>query len=121
MECIKDCDKAVESGRRLRSDSKMIAIALTRKRAAAVKMAKCSKGYELAIEIFQKALIEHHNPDTLKKLDDAVKAKRDLELQLESFDPKLADEEHKKGIPSLEHLTICFIFLIRRDRIRILI
>ncbi|KAK4605414.1 hypothetical protein RGQ29_013467 [Quercus rubra] len=66
VECIKDCDKAVESGRKQRSDSKMIAIALTRKGTALGKMAKCSKDYEPAIEIFQKALIEHHNPDTLQ-------------------------------------------------------
>ena len=103
MECIKDCDKAVESGRKLRSDSKMIAIALTRKGTALGKMAKCSKDYEPAIEIFQKALTEHHNPDTLKELDDAIKAKSDLELLLESFDPKSTDEEQKKGIPSLEY------------------
>nr|POE67718.1 disease resistance protein rps2 [Quercus suber] len=47
----------------------------------------------LAME--QKALSEHHNPDTLKKLNDAEKAKRELEQQ-EYFDTKLADEEHEK-------------------------
>ena len=76
MECIKDCDKAIESGRKLRSDSKMIAIALTRKGTALVKMAKCSKDYEPAIEIFRKALIEHHNPDTSKELDDAIEGSK---------------------------------------------
>ncbi|XP_052170641.1 hsp70-Hsp90 organizing protein 3-like [Diospyros lotus] len=95
-ECIKDCDKAVERGRELRSDFKMIARALTRKGTALVKMAKCSKDYEPAIETFQKALTEHRNPDTLKKLNDAEKAKKDLEQQ-EYFDPKLADEEREKG------------------------
>ncbi|KAA8522270.1 hypothetical protein F0562_012943 [Nyssa sinensis] len=95
-ECIKDCDKAVERGRELRSDFKMVARALTRKGTALVKMAKCSKDYEPAIETFQKALTEHRNPDTLKKLNDAEKAKKELE-QLEYFDPKLADEEREKG------------------------
>ncbi|XP_010264197.1 PREDICTED: hsp70-Hsp90 organizing protein 3-like [Nelumbo nucifera] len=95
-ECIKDCDKAVERGRELRSDFKMVARALTRKGTALVKMAKCSKDYEPAIETFQKALTEHRNPDTLKKLNDAEKAKKDLEQQ-EYFDPKLADEEREKG------------------------
>ncbi|KAK4282890.1 hypothetical protein QN277_014215 [Acacia crassicarpa] len=95
-ECIKDCDKAVERGRELRSDYKMIARALTRKGTALVKMAKCSKDYEPAIETFQKALTEHRNPDTLKKLNDAEKAKKELEQQ-EYFDPKLADEEREKG------------------------
>ncbi|KAA8521897.1 hypothetical protein F0562_012789 [Nyssa sinensis] len=95
-ECIKDCDKAVERGRELRSDFKMVARALTRKGTALVKMAKCSKDYEPAIETFQKALTEHRNPDTLRKLNDAEKAKKELEQQ-EYFDPKLADEEREKG------------------------
>ncbi|PSR91560.1 Hsp70-Hsp90 organizing protein [Actinidia chinensis var. chinensis] len=95
-ECIKDCDRAVERGRELRSDYKMVARALTRKGTALVKMAKCSKDYEPAIEAFQKALTEHRNPDTLKKLNDAEKAKKELEQQ-EYFDPKLADEEREKG------------------------
>ncbi|KAH9314049.1 hypothetical protein KI387_022676, partial [Taxus chinensis] len=95
-ECIKDCDKAVDRGRELRSDYKMVARALTRKGTAYVKMAKCAKDYEPAIETFQKALTEHRNPDTLKKLNDAEKAKKDLEQQ-EYFDPKLADEEREKG------------------------
>nr|QBS00795.1 HSP70 [Agave sisalana] len=95
-DCIKDCDKAVERGRELRSDFKMIARALTRKGTALVKLAKCSKDYEPAIETFQKALTEHRNPDTLKKLNEAERAKKELEQQ-EYFDPKLADEEREKG------------------------
>ncbi|RWW36943.1 hypothetical protein BHE74_00057995, partial [Ensete ventricosum] len=95
-ECIKDCDKAVEHGRELHSDFKMIARALTRKGTALVKLAKCSKDYEPAIETFQKALTEHRNPDTLKKLNDAERAKKELEQQ-EYFDPKIADEEREKG------------------------
>lgn len=96
-ECIEDCDKAVERGRELRSDFKMIARALTRKGFALVKMAKCSKDFEPAIETFQKALTEHRNPDTLKKLNDAEKAKKDLE-QHEYYDPMVAEEEREKGI-----------------------
>ncbi|KAK0586603.1 hypothetical protein LWI29_009466 [Acer saccharum] len=95
-ECIKDCDKAVERGRELRADFKMVARALTRKGTALAKMAKCSKDYDLAIETFQKALTEHRNPDTLKRLNEAEKAKKELEQQ-EFFDPKIADEEREKG------------------------
>ncbi|KAL9664037.1 hypothetical protein QQ045_019434 [Rhodiola kirilowii] len=95
-DCIKDCDRAVERGRELRVDFKMVAKALTRKGTAFVKMAKCSKDYEPAIEAFQKALTEHRNPDTLKKLNEAEKAKKDLEQQ-EYYDPKLSDEEREKG------------------------
>ena len=76
----------------------MIAISLTRKGTALVKMAKLSKDYDTAIETFQKALSEHRIPCTLKKLNDAKKAKRELE-QKEYFDTKLADEEHEEGIP----------------------
>ncbi|PKA64180.1 Heat shock protein STI [Apostasia shenzhenica] len=95
-ECIADCDKAVERARELHSDFKMIAKALTRKGTALAKMAKCSKDYEPAIETFQKALTEHRNPDTLKKLNDAERAKKELEQQ-EYYDPKIADEEREKG------------------------
>ena len=95
-ECIKDCDKAVERGRELRADFKMVARALTRKGTALAKLAKNSKDYDIAIEAFQKALTEHRNPDTLKRLNEAEKAKKDLEQQ-EYYDPKLADEEREKG------------------------
>ncbi|KAJ8555643.1 hypothetical protein K7X08_013139 [Anisodus acutangulus] len=95
-DCIKDCDKAVERGRELRSDFKMVARALTRKGTALTKMAKNSKDFEAAIEVFQKALTEHRNPDTLKKLNEAEKAKKELEQQ-EYFNPQIADEEREKG------------------------
>lgn len=107
-DCIKDCEKAVERGRELRSDFKMVARALTRKGTALVKMAKCSKDYEPAIETFQKALTEHRNPDTLKKLNDAEKARKDLEQQ-EYFDPQIADEEREKGI---FFFSVCFPILV---------
>lgn len=74
----------------------MIARALTRKGTAFVKLAKVSKDYDAAIESFQKALIEHRNPDTMKKLNDAENAKKELEQQ-EYYDPKIADEEREKG------------------------
>lgn len=89
----------------------MIARALTRKGTALAKLAKCSKDFESAIETFQKALTEHRNPDTLKKLNEAEKAKKELEQQ-EYFDPKLADEEREKGIISLSPLSCVNSFLV---------
>lgn len=59
-------------------------------------MAKTSKDYDLAIEAFNKALTEHRNPDTLKRLNDAERTKKELEQQ-EYFDPVVADEEREKG------------------------
>ena len=54
-ECIADCDKAVERGRELRADYKMVAKALTRKGNALAKMDKLAD----AISTYQKALTEH--------------------------------------------------------------
>ncbi|KAL5580041.1 hypothetical protein UlMin_012483 [Ulmus minor] len=89
-------DRAVEIRRELRSDFKMIPKALTRKGTALVKLSKCSKDDEPAIETFQNALTEHRNPETLKKLNDAEKAKKELEQQ-EYFDLQKADEEREKA------------------------
>lgn len=52
---IADCDAAVERGRSLRADYKMISRALTRKGNCLVKMGDL----ESAINIYQKALTEH--------------------------------------------------------------
>jgi len=78
------------------ADFKLISKALTRKGTALMKLAKTSKDYEAAIEVFNKALTEHRNPDTLKKLNDAERVKKELEQQ-EYFDPTVADTEREKG------------------------
>ena len=91
----------MERGRELRADFKVISRELTRKGTALAKHAKCSKDYDVAIETFQKALREHRNPDTLKKLNEAERAKKEL-LQQEYYDPKLlAEEEREKGMRSI--------------------
>ena len=53
--CIADCDKAVERGRELRQDYKLIGKALARKGNALVKQDKL----EEAVEVYHKALTEH--------------------------------------------------------------
>lgn len=95
-DCIADCDSAVEMGRSVHADFKLVAKALTRKGTALMKLAKTSKDYEAAIEIFHKALTEHRNPDTLKKLNDAERIKKEAEQQ-EYYDPAIADAEREKG------------------------
>ena len=75
----------------------MSAAGLTRKGIFQAKTITLSKDNEPVIDTFQKALPKHHSPDTLKKLNHAEKAKRELEQQ-EYFDTKLA-EEHEEGIP----------------------
>ncbi|KAK7829081.1 protein light-dependent short hypocotyls 6 [Quercus suber] len=66
-----------------------------RKKLVRQRLERVSKDNERVTETFQKALLEHHNPDILKKLDDAENAKRELEQQ-EYFATKLANEEHEK-------------------------
>ena len=95
-ECIADCDVAVEKGRDVRADYKLIAKALTRKGTAYAKMAKVSADFEPAIEALNKALTEHRNPDTLKKLNEVEKIKKELE-QKEYFDPEIANQERERG------------------------
>lgn len=87
----------METGRSVHADYKLIAKALTRKGTALMKMAKSSKDYDAAIEVFNKALTEHRNPDTLKKLNDAERIKKELEQQ-EYYDPAVADAEREKGV-----------------------
>ena len=58
--CIKDCDQAVERGRELRQDYKLIAKALTRKGNAQVKQEKLDD----AILTYQKSLTEHRSLPT---------------------------------------------------------
>lgn len=53
--CIADCDKAVERGRELRADYKLIAKALSRKGNALVKQDSLAE----AISTYHKALTEH--------------------------------------------------------------
>ncbi|CAM0906680.1 unnamed protein product [Alopecurus aequalis] len=88
-ECIKDCDEALERGSQLPGNSKMVARALTTKGTALAKLAKNANDYDIAIEMYQKALRVHQNDDTLNKINEAEKAK-DLQQQL-------ADEEREKG------------------------
>jgi len=95
-DCIADCESAVEMGRSVHADFKLVAKALTRKGTALMKLAKTSKDYEAAIEVFHKALTEHRNPDTLKKLNDAERIKKEAEQQ-EYYDPAIADAEREKG------------------------
>ena len=62
-----DCDAAVELGRSVRADFKLVAKALARKGAALSK-----KGdLEGAIACYQKSLTEHRAPDALKRLGEA--------------------------------------------------
>lgn len=90
--CIADCDKAVERGRELRADYKVVARAMTRKGNALVKQGEL----EAAIEVYSHSLTEHRNADTLKRLHDTEKALKDRKEE-EYVDMDKCNEEKEKG------------------------
>ena len=90
--CIEDCDKAVERGREVRADFKLLAKAMTRKGSSLVQQGKL----EDAILIFNKSLTEHRNPDTLKKLNDAEKTLKERK-ELEYINMDKSNEEKELG------------------------
>lgn len=90
--CIEDCDKAVERGREVRADFKLLAKAMARKGSALVQLGQL----EEAVTIFNKSLTEHRNPDALKKLNDAEKLLREKREQ-SYIDMDKSNEEREKG------------------------
>ena len=91
-ECIKDCETAIEKGRELRADYKLIARAMTRIGNSQVKQGKL----EDAISTYTKSLTEHRNADTLKRLNDTERALK--KAQEEAYvDLALCVEEKEKG------------------------
>ncbi|KAL4437043.1 hypothetical protein ABPG75_004182 [Micractinium tetrahymenae] len=90
--CIADCDEAVQRGRELRADYKLVARAMTRKGNALVKQGKL----EEAIQVYQKSLTEHRNADTLKRLQETEKALKDAQ-QAAYINLDLSSEEKEKG------------------------
>ena len=90
--CIADCDKAVERGRELRADYKVVARAMTRKGNALVKQGQ----FEAAVDVYNRSLTEHRNADTLKRLQETEKALKDLK-ENEYVDMDKCNEEKEKG------------------------
>jgi len=91
-ECIADCDAAVEKGREMRADYKMVARAIARKGTALEK----SGDMEGAIAMYNKALTEHRSADVLTKLR-ACEAGLKKKTEEAYFDVDKATEEKEKG------------------------
>ncbi|KAL1917433.1 uncharacterized protein VTP21DRAFT_3826 [Calcarisporiella thermophila] len=91
-ECIKVCEQAVEVGRELRADYKMIARAFGRIGNSYLKL----DDLENAIKYFNKSLTEHRTAEYLTKLRDAEKelARR---AKLAYHSPELAEKERQLG------------------------
>ncbi|CAL5222224.1 g4557 [Coccomyxa viridis] len=90
--CIVDCDTAVEKGRDIRADYKVIARALTRKANALAKQER----YEEAVETYHKSLTEHRNADTLKRLQETEKKLKEQQTKA-YISMDISNEEREKG------------------------
>lgn len=91
-ECIRECERAVEEGRDMRADYKLIAKAFGRIGTAYQK----KDDLDQAIKFYNKSLTEHRTPDILAKLKEAEKAKATKE-RLAYIDPAKAEEERNAG------------------------
>ncbi|KAI9278845.1 hypothetical protein BDA99DRAFT_531578 [Phascolomyces articulosus] len=91
-DCLKVCEEAVEKGRSVRADYKLIARALQRAGNASVKLGQLEK----AIEFYEKSLTEHRTSDTLEKLRETQKLQKEKE-KAAYHDPELADKAREEG------------------------
>ncbi|KAI8609155.1 putative heat shock protein [Chytriomyces sp. MP71] len=91
-ECIKVCDDAVEKGRELRVDFKLIAKAFARMGNAYSKL----NDHKNAIKFYEKSLSEHRTPDVLTKLRETEKLQKQLEKEAYR-NPELADAAREIG------------------------
>ncbi|KAI8988219.1 hypothetical protein BDF20DRAFT_854519 [Mycotypha africana] len=91
-DCIKVCEDAIERGRELRCDFKLIARALQRIGNAYVKL----DNLDDAIKYYGKSLTEHRTPETLQKLRDTEKLKKEKE-KAAYYNPELADKAREEG------------------------
>lgn len=90
--CIAECNKAIEEGREMHADFKLIAKAFGRIGTAYQKQ----NNLEKAIEYFQHSLTEHRTADVLTKLRATEKLKAKIEKE-SYIDPVKAEEAREEG------------------------
>ncbi|CAO1616829.1 unnamed protein product [Parajaminaea phylloscopi] len=91
-ECIKTCQTAVEEGRAMRADYKLVAKSYGRIGSAYQKQGNL----EQAIKQYERSLTEHRTPDVLNKLREAEKTLKEQQKQA-YIDPAKSDEERNRG------------------------
>ncbi|KAF8900012.1 chaperone [Mucidula mucida] len=89
---IATCEKAVEEGRSIRADYKLVAKAYGR-----IGTSYSKKGdLPSAIKFYEKSLTEHRTPDILNKLREAERAKADADRQA-YIDPAKSESAREEG------------------------
>jgi len=94
--CIETCEKAVEEGREIRADYKLVAKAYGRIGTAYTKTGDLAS----AVKYFNKSLTEHRTPDILNKLRETERTKAEAE--------KLAYIDSEKSAQSREEGNVLF-------------
>ncbi|KAG9085125.1 Hsp90 cochaperone, partial [Ceratobasidium sp. 392] len=90
--CIETCEKAVEEGRSVRADYKLIAKAFGRIGSAYSR----KDDLDNAIKFYSKSLTEHRTPDILNKLREAENLKAEKQRQA-YIDPEQAAKAREEG------------------------
>ncbi|KAG5971421.1 hypothetical protein E4U55_001228 [Claviceps digitariae] len=90
--CIEACTKAVEEGRAIYADFKLIAKSYARIGSAYEKQGV----FEKAVEYYNRSLTEHRTPEVLKKLRNAERVKADAD-KTAYIDPVKAEEARELG------------------------
>ncbi|WPH00879.1 Hypothetical protein R9X50_00371000 [Acrodontium crateriforme] len=90
--CLADCKQAVEYGREVLADFKIIAKAFGRMGSAYEKQGDLAN----AVEYYNRSLTEHRTPEILNKLRAAEKAKKSAEINA-YIDPVKAEEARELG------------------------
>jgi stress-induced-phosphoprotein 1 len=90
--CIETCQQAVDEGRSMRADFKLIAKALGRIGSAYAKKGDPTS----AIKFMEKSLTEHRTPDVLNRLRQLEKDKAEADRK-SYIDPEISAQEREKG------------------------
>ncbi|KAG0135454.1 hypothetical protein HOY82DRAFT_134373 [Tuber indicum] len=90
--CIKECERAIEEGRELHADFKLVAKAFGRIGTAHQKL----ENYPAAIDYYQRSLTEHRTPEILQKLRAVEKSQADRD-RVSYIDPEKAEEAREAG------------------------
>jgi len=91
-ECIQQCTKAVEIGREHRANFSIIAKAYARAGNAYAKLEK----HKEALQMYEKSLAEHRDPEVVKKHKQLEKETNELKKK-QYINPEISEQEKNKG------------------------